>query len=339
MTRRAAPAAPAEAPAPPPRRARAAESRKPTTAAPRKVAPATRPLEPAPLELETEDPRLRRAGQVASERARFDLGPHGKVIGEGLGTLPPGYDLTFVRGLIRDPNHLVAVWDINDEVAIAAAESIGWDRVGLRVLDESGRVLVQELVGGRGGTYHIRVGRPGRTVRVAVGIDRPDGFFLTLARSAPVRMPADAPAGTFEPYQEIRIPARLDRRLLLRSEPPARPGQRGPRRTAPAARLHERLLLALRVLPGDFWISKDHELWRAFALSEAARESAAEDWPEAFHEAGAAGDAGPRGGAPGAPGESITSPAGWSASGPVEEAPTSPGAAGRWLSGAGPDGR
>jgi hypothetical protein len=262
------------------------------------------------------------------------------VIGEGLGALPPGYDLTFVRGLIRDPNHLVAVWDINDEVAVAAAESIGWDRVGLRVLDESGRVLVQELVGGRGGTYHIRVGRPGRTVRVAVGLDRPDGFFLTLSRSAPIRMPADAPAGTFEPYQEIRVPARLDRRYMLRAEPPARPGQRGPRRTAPAARLHERLLLALRVLPGDFWISKDHELWRAFALSAAAREQASEEWPEAFLEAGAASDAGLGGGAPGgAPGESITSPAGWSASGPVEEAPTSPGAAGRWPSGAGHDGR
>jgi hypothetical protein len=315
----------------------AAPSRKPA-ARKRKDPGAAPSLEPTPLAIETDDPRLRHAGQVASERARFDLGPHGRVIGERLGTLPPGYDLTFVRGLIRDPNHLVAVWDINDEIAVAAAESIGWDRVGLRVLDESGRVLVQELVGGRGGTYHVRVGRPGRTVRVAVGIDRPDGFFLTLARSAPVRMPADAPAGTFEPYQEIRVPARLDRRYLLRAEPPARPGQRGPRRAAPAARLHERLLMALRVLPGDFWISKDHELWRAFALSEAAREQAAEAWPEAFHEDGA-DDAGRRGVPGGAPGEPITSPAGWSASGPVEEAPTSPGAAGRWPSGAGRDGR
>ncbi len=334
MTRFAHPAAAKPAPAPAP--ARPAKTAR--AAAPRKAAPAAPSLEPAPLAIETEDPRLRHAGQVASERARYDLGPHGKVIGEGLGALPPGYDLTFVRGLIRDPNHLVAVWDINDEVALAAAESIGWDRVGLRVLDESGRVLVQELVGGRGGTYHLRVGRPGRTVRVAVGLDRTDGFFLTLARSAPVRMPADAPAGTFEPYQEIRIPARLDRRTLLRAEPPARPGQRGPRRSAPAARLHERLLLALRALPGDFWISKDHELWRAFALSETARERAAEEWPEAFHQDGAQ-DGAASGTESGGTGESITSPAGWSASGPVEEAPTSPGGAGRWPSGAGRDGR
>jgi len=341
-------------------------ARKPAVPA-AKAAPAARPVdirirvtrsvlprEPMPrvpdaFEIATEDPRLRHAGQVASERARFDLGPQGKVIGERLGTLPPGYELNFVRGLIRDPNHLVAVWDINDETAIAAAESIGWDRVGLRVLDESHHVLVQVLVGARGGTHHLRVGRPGRTVRLAVGLDRPDGFFLTLARSAPVRMPADAPAGTFEPFQEIRLPARLDRRYLLRSEPPARPGQRGAGRSSPASRLHERMLMALRMLPGDFWITKDHELWRLFAMSEATRERAAEAWPEEFREAGAEQSPG-AGRGEAAPGESITSPAGWSASGPAEEVPTSPGrwladrgddrrptSPGRWLSGAGRD--
>lgn len=291
--------------------------------------PAAAPAEPAFHG--AEDPRLRHEGQLQSERARFALSPHRKVIGEGLGTPPPGYGITLVRGLVRDPRNVVAVWDINDPAAVAQAEAIGWDRLCLRALDEGNRVLVQILVGRRGGSYHLPLPFSGLTIRLAVGIERFDGYFLTLARSAPIRVPPEAPCGQTEPYQTIRLPLHFDRRHLLAGEPPPRPGHRGPLRFSAAWRLYQRVRVALQGLQPEFAQKTARDLgWAAsqevpasLGTTPASRGAAA---------AWAPPGSSPETNVPQEGREEITSPAGWTWSGPAPETPAAPTSPGEWIS-------
>lgn len=297
-----------------PRRSRGEKppSAKPTAPSSRTTAPSPRSTAPKPAPTPSELPDNRR-GQLASERARYQLRGEEQVLEEGLGTLPPGYGLTFVRGWVRDPRHVVATWDINEEEALRQAEAVGWDRLCVRALDSRNRVLIQILVGRRAGTHHLEA-PAGQTVRLAVGLERPDGFFLTLARSGPIRMPPEEPA---EPAaaEMIRVPFRLDRRVLLRGEMPARPGHRTPGRMSAAWRLFQRILVALRVLPPE----KIPAELRALAGRpeiptglEAAAAAAAAPVPgeeHGFRE-----------------GEAVTSPAGW-----MPPGPGAPAVPGHWL--------
>lgn len=190
----------------------------------------------------------RRRGQVASERARYDLGTE-PASEPGLGALPDGYGLTFVRGWVRDPRHVVVAWDLNDADALHQADAIGWDRLCLRAIDARNRVLVQNLVGRQRGTHHLAV-PSGRTVRLAMGLERFDGRFLTLARSGTLRMPPERRVLDIPP-EILRIPPRLDRRLLLRADDPGRPGHRTPGRIGAGWRLRGRLIAAAAALPPD----------------------------------------------------------------------------------------
>ncbi len=256
-----------------------------------------------------------RRGQLASEQARYQVRGEEQVLEEGLGTLPPGYGLTFVRGWVRDPRHVVATWDINEEEALRQAEAVGWDRLCVRVLDARNRVLVQVLVGRRAGTHHLDA-PAGQTIRLAVGLERMDGFFLTLARSGPIRMPPESASEAEGPAEMIRVPFRLDRRVLLRGEMPARPGHRTPGRISAAWRLFQRILVALRVLPPE---KLPAEL-RALA--------GAGEVPAGLQAAAQAAATTPRGDEGGLrEGEAITSPAGWMPPGPG--AP--PSLPGHWL--------
>ncbi len=196
-----------------------------------------------------------RRGQIASERARYadrpdarhdERAPSDKPA-DGLEGLPPGYGLTFVRGWMRDPRHLVAVWDVNDPRAVAQADAIGWDRACLRALDGRNRTVLQVLVGSRSGTHHLAL-PPGRSIRLAIGLERPDGVFLTLARSAPVRLPPGRPVG-HGPVERLFVPIDLDLRRCLRGEQPARPGDRVAVRLSAGWRLLRRLEVAAESFP------------------------------------------------------------------------------------------
>lgn len=203
-------------------------------------------------------PPLRR-GQIASERARYEARTgnalDGRLADEPAAEPDAGPDephvngLTYVRGWVRDPRHIVAAWDINDAEALRQGDQVGWDRACLRALDPRNRPLVHVLVGRRFGTHHLEV-PAGRTLRLAVGIERPDGYFITLARSAPVRMPPGRPlpGGALE---MLRIPHDLDLRLALRGERPARPGHHAAVRLSPAWRLLRRLHVAAEALPSS----------------------------------------------------------------------------------------
>jgi hypothetical protein len=189
----------------------------------------------------------RRHGQLEAERSRFDLaGDHERVLAEKLGTLPPGYGLTIVRAWIRDPRNIVVVWDVNDPEMVARAGEAGWDRLVIRVLLPAGDVLAELPVGRRSGTYHHPLDRSGATLRLALGIRRPDGFFEALAVSGPVRVPPESPVSSDNGYVTMAIPLDLDRSVLTRSEPPPRQGHRTTSRHAPATRLAGRIELASR---------------------------------------------------------------------------------------------
>ena len=186
-----------------------------------------------------------RDGQMAPQKARFELRDRERVLEPALGPPPPGYHLTIVRGWIRSPGHLVAAWDVNDEHALAQVERAGWERFCLRVLGSEDEVLAQQVLGRRGGTYHINVEPRAMTIRLVIGLAHEDGFFQTLARSGWIRMPPSQAQPGAGPEEFLAPSASLDRRVLLRADPPPRPGHQDPlRRQSPGLRLTERLRLA-----------------------------------------------------------------------------------------------
>ena len=199
----------------------------------------------------TRDERPRR-GQIASERARYQLGRERKVLAEGLGEPPPGYGLTLVAAWIRDPRHLVACWDVNDEEALAEAAREGWERLELRVFAEDGRELARATPGRRAGTWHLELPESGVTVRVHLGFHRRDGFYHAIARSRPVRMPPEyAAAGGRAGF--VRVPPGFPRQFLAAVDGPPLPGHHpgGQGRLSAARRLAERLRLAVRLVPPE----------------------------------------------------------------------------------------
>ncbi len=191
-----------------------------------------------------------RRGQIASERARYQLGREKKVLAEGLGEPPPGYGLTLVAAWVRDPRHLVACWDVNDGEALAEAAREGWESLELRVLAGDGRELSRARPGRRAGTWHLEVPESGVTVRVHLGFLHRDGFFHAIARSRPVRLPPErVSAGGRGGF--VRVPPGFPRRLLAAVDGPPFPGHHpgGMGRLSAARRLAERLRLAARLLP------------------------------------------------------------------------------------------
>lgn len=216
----------------------------------RKAAAQGKQVEPTDHSAATAAPQ----GELAAQVSRFDLGPQGKVLSDALGPPPPGYHLTIVRGWIRAPGAVVAVWDINDAKALAQLESVGWECFRLRVLDAADQVLAEHRPARRSGTYHVALDSHPRAVRLVIGIEREDGFFQTLARSGWVRMPPSPEFRREGPVQTAHLDPDLDRRALLAAEPPPRPGHDpGTGRLGPGVRLGGRLGVAARAAddPGD----------------------------------------------------------------------------------------
>lgn len=192
-----------------------------------------------------------RRGQVAAAKARFEMGEHDPVLREQLGELPPGYNLSIVRAWIRDPRHIAIVWDINDPEMVALAERVGWDAIGVRVIDEAGTIVSDLHVKKRSGLHHLELTAAGLSLRMALGLHREDGFFETLALSGPVRTPPETQASDEGEYHTVRLDEDLDRRLLAEHEPPPRPGHRAPSALSPGARVRARLELAYRSAVGS----------------------------------------------------------------------------------------
>lgn len=208
------------------------------------------PVEPPREELAPPPSLLGHRGQIQAEKARFDLGPQRRVLSEALGELPAGYGVTFVSAWVRDPRHIVASWDVNAPHELALAEQIGWDRMQLHVHDADGNTVRQISVARRSGIWHVRI--PGTTtrLRVSLGLQRPDRSFVVLARSHLLELPVAAPRVGGE-VETIRLPTRLDRRTLLRAEPPPRAGYANTGHETAAWRLHQRLQMAQRLAPRE----------------------------------------------------------------------------------------
>ncbi|MBV8878683.1 MAG: DUF4912 domain-containing protein [Planctomycetaceae bacterium] len=104
--------------------------------------------------------------------------------------------------MARDPQWACCYWEITDESIRTAREKAGdpgaW--ISLRIYDSSGRDFNGlnahahwDLGVDRGTTiYHFKVGRPGATIHIDVGLRKHDGGFVPIARSNPVEMPRDS---------------------------------------------------------------------------------------------------------------------------------------------------
>jgi hypothetical protein len=167
--------------------------------------------------------RDRSVGQVAAERARFELGPVARVLEDELGTPPPGYGLTIVRGFVRDPHHVVATWDVNDRGALVLADERSWSSLELRIMTEDGETVKSVLVGSRSGVWHESVPRSGLTLVLAIGFVR-GASFEEIARSAPVRLPPADPQPDAPSPRRVSIPPDEDLRRMMRGETPVSAG-------------------------------------------------------------------------------------------------------------------
>lgn len=109
--------------------------------------------------------------------------------------IPPGYNLTRIVVMVRDPHWLFSYWEITEEKYRELERGFGSDwtkcRMVLRVHDRSRK---------RGGWFDIETGygsttwyinvEPGRPYQVAVGIIGPDGRFVEIAISNIAETPA-----------------------------------------------------------------------------------------------------------------------------------------------------
>jgi hypothetical protein len=217
-------AAPAPPPATAPRpRASAAEisgvpptpPKKSTTGTRKKIAEAAAPARPAPIPTPAPVAPLRPAvpratapppaaapiprASAAGVPAVPDLRP---APAPAPCDIPWSYGDNRVTALARDPQWAFAYWEVSDE-AIAAARGRTSDPaagLALRVYDSTNRLFNGlnahhhwDLGVDRATTsYYFRVGRPGCTIHVDIGVRAADGAFAPIARSGAVGMPRDS---------------------------------------------------------------------------------------------------------------------------------------------------
>ncbi len=119
-----------------------------------------------------------------------------------LGNLPWGYGDNRICTMARDPQWAYCYWEFTDAGMTDARAKLGnpnewW--ISLRIYDTTGRDfnglnahLHWDISVDRGTNgYYIRVGKPGATVIVDVGVSAPGGAFYPIARSGPCEMPRD----------------------------------------------------------------------------------------------------------------------------------------------------
>ncbi|MBI3856029.1 MAG: DUF4912 domain-containing protein [Planctomycetes bacterium] len=119
-----------------------------------------------------------------------------------LGNIPWGYGDVRIVGMARDPHWACVYWEISDESIQAAQLKLKDPHAGLslRVYDTTHREFNGlnahshwDLGIDRGTTvYHFKVGRPGATIHVDVGVRTWSGDFKPIARSNAIEMPRDS---------------------------------------------------------------------------------------------------------------------------------------------------
>jgi hypothetical protein len=119
-----------------------------------------------------------------------------------IGNIPWGYGDVRIVGMARDPQWACAYWEISDDAIKTAREKLQDPNAGLslRVYDTTHRDFnglnahTHWDLGIDRGTpaFHFKVGRPGATIHVDVGVRNYHGGFVPIARSNAVEMPRDA---------------------------------------------------------------------------------------------------------------------------------------------------
>jgi hypothetical protein len=150
-----------------------------------------------------------------------------------LGDIPWAYGDNRVTAMARDPHWAFAYWEVSDE-AIAAARGRTTDPaagLALRVYDTTNRLFNGlnahhhfDLGVDRATTsFYIRIGRPGSTLHVDIGVRASDGSFAPIARSGAVGMPRDSvsPDGRAEWSTVLRSGAGYSYRHRFVAPPPS----------------------------------------------------------------------------------------------------------------------
>jgi hypothetical protein len=136
-----------------------------------------------------------------------------------LGDIPWGYGDVRIVGMARDPQWACAYWEISDESIRDAQQKLQDPHAGLalRIYDTTNRAFnglnahVYWDVGVDRNTtiFHVKVGKPGATIHVDIGVRNWHGGFHPIARSNAVEMPRDSVSGD----------TRVETSTILRSGP------------------------------------------------------------------------------------------------------------------------
>ena len=116
--------------------------------------------------------------------------------------IPWGYGDVRIVAMARDPHWACAYWEITDDAIAAAREKLKDAQAGLslRIYDTTHRDFnglnahAHWDLGIDRGTnrYHFRVGRPGATIHIDVGVRNWHGDFVPIVRSNALEMPRDS---------------------------------------------------------------------------------------------------------------------------------------------------
>ncbi len=142
-----------------------------------------------------------RADAVAKEPAtdRGREASRAEATGIDGAMLPQGYGRDRVTVIVRDPDSAYVYWEITDESIDAARRALGASKAScnLRVYDTTGRLfdgsnaneLFDVAVQRTDREYFLFIQRPGRIVRIEIGLKADDGRFQPIARSGAAWFP------------------------------------------------------------------------------------------------------------------------------------------------------
>lgn len=179
------------------------------------------PKKPNPPKKKAEATRKRAADKPTKSTAKAtapyaDLRPAPPPV---LKDVPWGYGDVRIVAMARDPFWACAYWELTDDSITAAKEKVKDPNAGLalRIYDTTQRDfnglnahLHWDLGIDRAtNRYHIRIGKPGATMHIDVGVLTGHGTFLPIARSNALEMPRDS----------VSPDARLDATTIFRSGP------------------------------------------------------------------------------------------------------------------------
>ena len=202
---------------PPPTKAKTAPKTAPKNGSPAKSTTKSAP----PKATAVKKPQVttaRKPTNIATKptAAYLDLAPAPAPV---LGNIPWGYGDIRITGMARDPHWACAYWEISDESIREAQERLHDPQAGLslRVYDTTNRDFnglnahVHWDLGIDRGTniYHFKVGKPGATIHVDVGVRNWHGGFQPIARSNSIEMPRDS----------VSPDARVEMSTVFRSGP------------------------------------------------------------------------------------------------------------------------